>query len=423
LVNFKVRRNRKIKTKPFNIPKQIVYESWLKVKTNKGSAGIDGETVEEYEADLKKNLFKLWNKMSSGSYFPPAVKLVEIPKKNGGIRPLGIPTVNDRIAQTVCKTYLEPVLNRIFHKNSYGYRPGRSAISAVGKCRERCWQYNWVIDLDIKGFFDNIRHDLLMKAVKFHTNRKWIILYIERWLTVDVVKPDGEVEKRTKGTPQGGVISPLLANLFLHYTFDKWMERKFPRVEFERYADDIIVHCCTESQAQFIKYMIEKRMGACGLKLHPEKTKIVYCKDGRRPIEYANTEFTFLGYTFKVRTRRSKDGKRILYTFLPAVSDKDRKRMKDIIRDWQIRKWVDIKLTDVAEQLNRVLRGWVNYYGCFYRSALREIFKMLNNHLVKWAKNKYKSLKRKWSKAREWLQKVFENNQNMFVHWSLGMKP
>jgi RNA-directed DNA polymerase len=399
-----------------------VYESWLKVKSNKGSAGIDNKSVEEYEADLKNNLYRLWNKMSSGSYFPPAVKMVEIPKKDGGKRPLGIPTVNDRIAQTVCKTFLEPVLNRIFHKDSYGYRPGRSALRAVGKCRERCWQFNWVIDLDIKGFFDNIRHDLLMKAVKLHTDEKWIILYVERWLKTEVVKPDGEIEKKTKGTPQGGVISPLLANLFLHYTFDKWMERKFPRVEFERYADDIIVHCCTEKQALFIKYMIEKRMGACGLKLHPEKTNIVYCKDCQRPRDYQNIEFAFLGYTFKARGRKAKDG-RIVLSFLPAIRDKDKMRIKDIIRDWQIRKWVDIKITDVAEKMNRVLRGWLNYYGHFYRSALRVVFRMLNEHLVKWAKNKYKSLKRKWSRAREWLRKVFENNQNLFVHWSIGIKP
>ena len=378
--------------------------------------------MEEYEADLRNNLYRLWNKMSSGNYFPPAVKMVEIPKKDGGKRPLGIPTVNDRIAQTVCKTFLEPVLNRIFHKDSFGYRPGRSAIKAVGKCRTRCWQFNWVIDLDIKGFFDNIRHDLLLKAVKYHTDKKWILLYVERWLTTDVVKPDGKIERRTKGTPQGGVVSPLLANLFLHYAFDKWMERKFPGIEFERYADDIIVHCCTEKQAQFIKYMIEKRMGACGLKLHPEKTKIVYCKDCRRPRDHQNVEFTFLGYTFKARGRKTGKGK-IVLSFLPAISDKDKMRIKDVIRSWQIRKWVDIKITDVSEKTNRVLRGWLNYYGHFYRSALRVIFRMLNNHLVKWAKNKYKSLKRKWSRAREWLQKVFENNQNLFVHWSIGIKP
>jgi RNA-directed DNA polymerase len=398
-----------------------VYEAWLKVKANKGSAGIDEETVEEYEKNLKDNLYRLWNKMSSGSYFPPAVKLVEIPKKNGGKRPLGIPTVNDRIAQTICKMYLETILNRVFHKDSYGYRPGKSALQAVGKCRERCWQYNWVIDLDIKGFFDNINHELMMKAVRFHTDKKWIILYVERWLKAEMIKGE-EIEKREKGTPQGGVISPLLANLFLHYTLDKWMERNFPRVEFERYADDCIIHCCSEKQAIYIRNMIGERFNACGLTLNQEKTKIVYCKDCQRPREYGNTEFTFLGYGFKARERRSKDGRTIL-SFLPAISENDKMRIKDIIRDWQIRKWVDIKITDIAVQLNKVLRGWLNYYGQFYRSALRVVFQMLNNHLVKWAKNKYKSHKRKWRRAREWLRKIYDNNSNLFVHWSIGIKP
>ncbi len=399
-----------------------MYEAWLKVKANKGSAGIDDETAGEYEKNLKDNLYRLWNKMSSGSYFPPAVKLVEIPKKSGGKRPLGIPTVNDRIAQTVCKMYLEPILNRIFHKDSYGYRPGKSAIEAVSKCRERCWQYNWVVDLDIKGFFDNINHELLMKAVRFHTKEKWIILYVERWLKADVMKGEGEIEKRTKGTPQGGVISPLLANLFLHYTFDKWMERVFPRVEFERYADDCIIHCCSEKQAIFIRNIIEKRFKFCGLELHSEKTKIVYCKDCQRPREYGNVEFTFLGYGFKARGRRSKDG-RIILSFLPAISDENKMRIKDIIRDWQIRKWVDRKITDIAKEINSVLRGWINYYGRFYKSALNEIMRMVNRHLTKWAKNKYKSLKRKWHKAREWLITVFDSNRNLFVHWSIGAKP
>jgi RNA-directed DNA polymerase len=422
LVNFEERRSQKIKTKPFNIPKQIVFESWLKVKSNKGSAGIDEETIEEYEKNLKDNLYRLWNKMSSGSYFPSPVKLVEIPKKDGSKRPLGIPTINDRIAQTICKMYLEPTLNKVFHKDSYGYRPGRSAIQAIGKCRERCWEYNWVIDLDIKGFFDNIRHDLLMKAVKFHTEKAWIVLYIERWIKADVVKEDGTIEERTKGTPQGGVISPLLANLFLHYTFDKWMERKFSGIEFERYADDCIIHCITEKQAIFIRNMIEKRFNACGLKLHPEKTKIVYCKDGKRPIEYENVSFTFLGYTFKARGRRSKDGRTIL-SFLPAISDKDKMRIKDMIRDWQIRKWVSVKITDIAKEINPVIRGWTIYYGNFYKSALEEIYRMINRHLTKWAKNKYKGFKRRWHKAREWLQKVFDNNRSLFVHWGIGIKP
>ena len=397
----------------------MVYDSWIQVKANKGSAGVDNESIENFEKGYKNNLYKLWNRMSSGCYFPKAVKLVEIPKKNGGKRPLGIPTVTDRIAQMVCKAYLEPKLEKYFHKDSYGYRPYKSALEAIGKVRERSWQYNWIIDLDIKGFFDNIDHKLMMKAIRHHTDRKWIILYIERWLKCPVERKDGTIVERDKGTPQGGVISPLLANLFLHYAFDKWMDRNYPNVEFIRYADDCIIHCRSEKQAIFIRNMIEERLNECKLEMNIEKTKIVYCKDVSRPRTYENTEFDFLGYTFKGRGRRTKDG-RIVLSFLPAVSYKTKKRLKLIIKGWKIPRWVDVKIEVISEYINQIIRGWIIYYGKYYKSEMNKVFKILNRQIVKWAKNKYKKLKNKWNKARNWYESLLRYNPLLFVHWKYG---
>lgn len=285
--------------KPFNISKQIVYEAYKRVKANKGSAGVDNVTIEDFEANLGDNLYKIWNRMSSGSYYPQPVKLVEIPKKSGGKRGLGIPTVSDRVAQMTAKMYIEPRLEQTFHEDSYGYRPNKSAIEAIGQARKRCWKYDYVIEFDIKGLFDNIDHTLLMKAVKKHVREKWLILYIERWLRAPFETSDGEQMERKSGTPQGGVISPVLANLFLHYAFDRWMEIFSPQTPFERYADDAIVHCKTENEAEITLKKLNSRFNECGLELHPDKTKIVYCKDKDRPKEYSVTEFDFLGYTFK----------------------------------------------------------------------------------------------------------------------------
>ena len=287
--------------KPYAIPKQLVWDAYQRVKANRGAAGVDGESLTAFEKDLKGNLYKVWNRMSSGSYFPPPVRLVEIPKDNGGTRPLGIPTVADRVAQTVVKMVLEPVVDTQFHPDSYGYRPGKSALDAVGTARKRCWDADWVIDLDIKGFFDSIPHDLVERAVAHHTDIPWVRLYIARWLRAPVQRPDGTLDERTKGTPQGGVISPLLANLFLHYAFDRWMQRTFPPVQFERYADDAIVHCRSERQARVVLDAIRGRFVQCGLELHPTKTRIVYCKDADRPRQYEHVAFDFLGYTFQPR--------------------------------------------------------------------------------------------------------------------------
>jgi RNA-directed DNA polymerase len=406
------------KARPFSISKRVVFEAYKRVRANQGAAGVDEESIADFEKDLKSNLYKIWNRMSSGSYFPPAVRLVEIAKKDGGQRKLGVPTVSDRIAQMVAKIYFEPQVDKYFHPDSYGYRPGKSAIEAVGVARKRCWRYNWVVDLDIKGFFDNIDHGLLMRAVRKHTDSKWLLLYVERWLKAPVQAEDGTLVSREKGSPQGSVISPLLANLFLHYAFDEWMRRNYDNIPFERYADDILVHCRSEKQARWIKAVIEERLKQCGLELHPEKTKIVYCKDSFRKGNYPNEKFDFLGYTF--RPRRSKDRYgRFFISFLPAVSDEAAKSMCRTIRGWRIHRMTDKSIKDLACMFNSVIRGWINYYGQFYRSALYPIFNQLNGALQRWAMRKYKKLRRRRRRAFYWLGRIAKQKFHLFAHWRL----
>ena len=333
------------KAKPFSISKRVVFEAYKRVRANQGAAGVDEESIADFEKNLKNNLYKIWNRMSSGSYFPPAVRLVEIRQKGWGQRELGVPTVSDRIAQMVAKMYFEPEVDCYFHPDSYGYRPGKSAIEAVGVARKRCWRYNWVVDLDIKGFFDNIDHGLLMRAVRKHTDNKWLLLYIERWLKAPVQAEDGTLVSREKGSPQGSVISPLLANLFLHYAFDEWMRRNYDNIPFERYADDILVHCKSEKQARWIKAVIEERLKQCGLELHPEKTKIVYCKDSFRKGDYPSKRFDFLGYTFRSRLAKDRYGK-FFVSFLPAVSNEAAKSMRRTISGWRIHRMTDKSIKD-----------------------------------------------------------------------------
>ncbi len=318
----------------YEIPQKVVLEAFKKVKENRGAEGIDKVSLKEFEADLDNNLYKIWNRMTSGSYFPPPVKTIEIEKKSGGKRVLGIPTVGDRVAQMVAKIYLNPLVDPHFHKDSYGYREGKSAIDALEVTRQRCWQYDWVLEFDIKGLFDNIDHELLMKAVKKHVKIAWLILYIERWLKAPFQKPNGRVEERSKGTPQGGVISPVLANLFMHYAFDKWMERTHLDKPFARYADDGVVHCRTLEEASLLLESLKERMEECKLELHPEKTRIVYCKDDTRKDEYPNTSFDFLGYTFRVRSCKNKNG-RIFYNFTPAVSEQAKKACQHQLEMWK----------------------------------------------------------------------------------------
>lgn len=410
------------KAKPYSISKKSVWESWKKVRANQGAAGVDAESVAEFEADVKNNLYKLWNRMSSGSYFPPPVRTVAIPKSGGGERMLGIPTVADRVAQMVAKVYLEPKLEPHFHPDSYAYRPGKSALDAVGKARERCWQYDWVLDLDIRGFFDNLDHDLLMRALRAHTDCRWILLYVERWLKAPAQREDGMLVAREKGTPQGGVISPLLANLFLHYAFDEWMRRNYPHILFERYADDIIVHCKGKTQAKRLRDAIEQRLGECKLQLHPEKTRIVYCKDANRRGNYPNEKFDFLGYTFRPRRSKSRLGKYFV-SFSPAVSDEAVKEMRREMRRWQLHLRSDKMLDDLSRMFNPVMRGWVNYYGRFYKSALYATFRGFDRVLARWAMRKYKKLRGHQRRATHWLGRIARRQPELFAHWQMGLRP
>lgn len=410
------------KAKPFCISKRIVWEAYKRVKANKGAAGVDEISITEFEKDIKNNLYKLWNRMSSGSYFPPPVRSVEIPKSSGGQRVLGIPTVADRIAQTVVKMYLEPKLEPHFHRDSYGYRPGKSAVQAVGVARERCWRYDWVLDMDIQGCFDNLDHELLMRAVQRHTDCRWMLLYIERWLKAPAQQPDGALVQREKGTPQGGVISPLLANLFLHYAFDEWMRRNSPYVPFERYADDAIVHCKSEKQARWLKEAIGKRLAECKLELHPEKTKIVYCKDVDRQGNYPREKFDFLGYTFRPRRSKNRWGKYFV-NFTPAVSDKAAREMRRTMRGWRLHLRSDKTLEDISRMFNPILRGWINYYGRYYRSALYPTFRVLDRTLVRWATRKYKRLRGHPRRATHWLGRIARREPYLFAHWEIGLRP
>jgi len=404
--------------KPFNISKQSVWNAYEKVKKNKGGAGVDGITIEDFDRNLKDNLYKIWNRLSSGSYFPPPVLRVEIPKSDGKIRPLGIPTVADRIAQMVIKQHLEPNLEKVFHNDSYGYRPNKSAKQALTKARKQCWRNNWVLDLDIKGFFDNINHELMMKAVELHTKDKWVLLYIKRWLTAEVQMPDKTIVKSNKGTPQGGVISPLLANLFLHYAFDKWMERNFPTIPFERYADDSVCHCKTEVQAQMLKIALEKRMKEVQLELHPDKTKIVYCKDADRTDKYPNIQFDFLGYSFRPRKSKNRFGKHFI-NFTPAISNKAIKRIKLVMKQWGWQNRSDKSLEDLAFISYRQTQGWINYYSYFYKSALIPLFQHLDLRLARWAMRKFKRFQGHKQRAIEWLRAIAQRQPTLFVHWRL----
>lgn len=410
------------KTKSYDISKEVVWEAYKKVKANKGSAGIDEVSMDQFEEKLKDNLYKLWNRMSSGSYFPPAVKVVEIPKKGKGTRMLGIPTVADRIAQMVAKAYFEPTVEPHFLPDSYGYRPGKSAIDAVAVTRKRCWRYDWVLEFDIKGLFDNIDHDLLLRAVRKHTDTKWVILYIERWLKAPFQMPSGEKIERISGTPQGGVISPVLSNLFLHYVFDVWMSRKRPQNPWSRYADDGIAHCRSQEEAVELLNELKVRFEECGLELHPDKTCIVYCKDDDRREEHLETKFDFLGYTFRPRRSKNRQGK-FFINFTPGVSRKSSKAMRLKIRQWRMHLKPDKDIEDLSRMFNPVIRGWINYFGRFYKSELYSVLRHMNRALVHWARRKYKRLSCHRRRAENWLGRVAKRSPWLFAHWKMGILP
>jgi RNA-directed DNA polymerase len=407
------------------IDKWAVWEAYRRVKANRGAAGVDGQSVQDFEADLKGNLYKLWNRMSSGTYFPPPVKAVAIPKAAGGTRTLGVPTVADRVAQTVAAMALEPRVEPVFHPDSYGYRPGRSALDAVRVCRQRCWESDWVIDLDLKAFFDTLPHDLLLRAVERHLDhdQRWVLLYVQRWLTAPLQREDGCLVARDRGSPQGSAVSPLLANIFLHYAFDAWMARTFPDVRFERYCDDVVVHARTERQAREVLAAITARLAECGLELNETKTAVVYCQDGRRRGPWLGpTRFDFLGYTFRVRRVKSRTGA-VFAGFTPAVADAAGKRMRAVIRRWRLHRWTTQTLDDLARVINPVTRGWINYYGRFYRSQLHPTLHRIDDYLVRWLTRKYRRFHGHYGRAYRFLRTVRRRQPDLFAHWQVSAHP
>jgi RNA-directed DNA polymerase len=411
-----------IKAKPFDISKRMVWEAYKKVRANKGAAGIDGESINDFESKLEDNLYKLWNRMASGTYFPPPVKAVAIPKKSGGERILGVPTVADRVAQTVVKDYLEPILEPLFYADSYGYRPNKSAIQALSVTRQRCWRYDWVLEFDIKGLFDNIRHDLLLRALNKHTDCRWAVLYVERWLRAPFRTRDGEERERTQGTPQGGVVSPILANLFLHYAFDEWMARNSPCTPWVRYADDGLVHCASKEEAEQLLEALTARFKECGLALHPTKTRIVYCKDDDRQECHSEEKFDFLGYTFRPRRAKNRSGKYFV-SFLPSISNGAATEIRRVVHDWRLHLKPDKSIEDLSRMFNPIIRGWTKYYGQFYKSGMNPVYRYINRALIRWVRRKYKRYQNHGQQAEHWLGRLAKRERKLFAHWQVGVLP
>ncbi len=409
-----------VKTKPFSISKRAVWEAYRKVKVNRGASGVDHQSLEDFGQDLSNNLYKLWNRLCSGSYFPPAVLMVAIPKAQGGMRTLGIPTVADRIAQMVVKQAFEPSVEPYLHEDSYGYRPGKSALQAVGATRQRCWRYDYVLEFDIKGLFDAIDHTLLLRAVDKHTDCRWVRLYIERWLKAPFQQADGGLVERDSGTPQGGVVSPLLSNLFLHYVFDKWMERNFPNNPFARYADDGVIHCRSEAQARDLLERLEERFRECKLELHAQKTQIVCCHVGKQKHTEVAKKFDFLGYCFRPRLVRNRYGK-LFVNFTPAISPRNAKRIRQTVRRWRLHVRTRMSLFEIARLVNPIIRGWINYYSVYQRSSLTPVLRYINLALVKWVKWKYKNKAQYTRRARRWLGQVAKYHPGLFAHWPLAV--
>jgi len=408
------------KTKSFDIPKQLIWKAYKRVSKNKGAAGVDEVSITKFEENLKDNLYKLWNRMSSGSYFPEPVKAVAIPKDTGGQRTLCVPSVFDRIGQTAATMYLEPLVEPKFHEDSYGYRPNKSALDAVYTARKRCWKNDWTVDLDISGFFDNLDHDLALQAIKKHTDCKWVILYVERWMKSPIQLADGSKVVRDKGVPQGGSISPIISNIFMHHVFDIWMKKNYPTVPFERYVDDAIVHCRTKRQAEFMKVMIEERLAKYKLKTHPEKTQIVYCKDDDRREEFPKQSFDFLGYTFRPRAAKNKM-RDYFVSFLPAISNKAKKKIKKTIKSWRIHRITWTTFEEISKKIDPIVRGWFQYYGRFYKSEMYPSLRNIERYLVRWVRTKYKKLRDHGRLAKQFLGKVRKRSPNIFYHWTLGL--
>jgi RNA-directed DNA polymerase len=403
----------KVSSKPFDISKMEVWAAWEKVRGNQGASGVDGVSIEEFDKDLRSNLYKVWNRMSSGTYFPPDVKAVAIPKSQGGTRILGVPTVADRVAQTVVAAHLVERVEPVFHPDSYGYRPGRSAHDALETCRLRCREYDWVVEFDIRAFFDTVSWSRVVAAVEAHTDARWVVLYVKRWLSAGLRMPDGHRHERTMGTPQGSAVSPVLANLFLHYAFDTWMAREYPGCPFERYADDGVIHCRTLAQARQVLAALGSRMAEVGLELHPDKTGIVYCKDSNRRGKFDRIEFTFLGFTFRPREAVNKHGRHFT-GFLPAVSRQALKRMSRRVRDWHLHRRTGLDSKELAQMINPVIRGWLAYYGRFYHSALAPLLYRINTYLLRWIRKKYRV---GWKEAIRRMAEGYARSPRAFAHW------
>jgi len=409
-------------SKTVPITRDMVRKAYKKVRSNHGSAGVDKESLEMYQLDLLGNLYKLWNRMASGSYFPKPVREKEISKTNGGKRKLGIPTVSDRIAQEVIKSYIEPRLEQEFHKNSYGYRPLKSAHEAVLQVQENVRKQGWLLDMDIKSFFDEVNHELLMKALNKHVTEKWVKMYIQRWLECASQAKDGTLtEKQGRGTPQGGVISPLLSNLYLHYVLDKWLELYYPNIVFVRYADDVVVHCKSEEEAQAILKAIRERLQTCKLQLNEAKTKLVYCKSYRmREKKDYGSKFDFLGFSFKPMMFKSKrEGEVAFLGYNCEVSQSSKKR---IIEKWKEQNWhrqSSLNIQDIALKINSQMRGLINYFGKISSKGMHKIVRYFHFRLAKWAMNKYKRFGGSYSKAYNWLREIKNDYPNLFYHWTI----
>ena len=416
----KGRRTKGVTAKGIPITRSMVWHAYKKVRKNKGSGGVDGKSLKTYSRKLEDNLYKLWNRLTSGSYFPKPVKQVSIPKKDGSQRKLGIPTIDDRIAQQVIKDYLESRFEKEFHKNSYGYRPLKSAHQALEQVRQNVWKRDWVIDMDIKGFFDEVSHELLTKALKKHVSEKWVLMYIERWLDSPIETESKElVYRQGQGTPQGGVISPLLANLFLHYVFDKWLEKTYPNLMFVRYADDIIVHCSTKEESEKVLASIKTRMSACQLRLHEGKTKIVFCKKFKRQSTSKTVKFDFLGFSFQPRPSATKGG-RMFLGYDCAISQSSKNKIISDIKSTKFQRWTNRSIEEIAEFFNTKIQGWINYYGKFRKHKLNSLFRIFERRLIEWARRRYKRFKRSYIKASKWFYRFKKNNVRLFVHWERG---
>lgn len=414
------RMNKTTPTRGIPITKQMVWNAYKKVQSNQGAAGIDNQTLADYKENLSGNLYKLWNRMSSGSYFPIAVKEVSIPKTDGKMRKLGIPTVSDRIAQEVIKSYLEPRLEEEFSEHSYGYRPLKSSHQAVAQVKKNVLKYAWAIDMDISGFFDNMSHDKVMLSLECHVEEIWVLMYAKRWLTAPMMDKNGTIATREKGTPQGGVISPLLANLFLHYTFDKWFEKHYPELSFVRYADDIIVHCNSEEESREVFAAIKERMSVCELSLNEEKTKIVYCKTANRKLKFKTVKFDFLGFSFQPRPAKNNKTNKLFLSYDCGISRKSETAIAEELRHSKFHQWTGSTLAEIAKTFNPKLRGWLNYYGKFRTYLLNRVFGIFNWRLIKWAVKKYKHFRGSMCKAGDWIRNTAINYPYIFVHWQHG---